>query len=95
MAEKVHKVGVEIKRGPRLDLCFSPSTNTIRLAKLRYIGNGERVMVRGEAGRDVTHDASALVWRLVMAAGGELCCDMDDGSRMVLRAEKVPPKATE
>lgn len=39
-------------------------------------------------GRDVTNEAAQLVWRLVMAEGGEIAWELDDGSRMVLKAEK-------
>ncbi len=38
--------------------------------------------------RDVTNEAAQLVWRLVMAEGGEIAWELDDGSRMVLKAEK-------
>ena len=32
-----------------------------------------------------------LVWHLVMAEGGEISWELDDGSRMVLKAEKQEP----
>ncbi|EIX3172495.1 hypothetical protein ACEWTF_001958 [Salmonella enterica] len=37
---------------------------------------------------DVTNEAAQIVWQLVMAKGGEIVWDMDDGSCMVLKAEK-------
>ncbi len=46
------------------------------------------VISRGnDPGRDVTNEAAQLVWHLVMAEGGEIMWEMDDGSRMVLKAE--------
>ncbi len=44
--------------------------------------------VGNDPGRDVTNEAAQLVWRLVMAEGGEIAWGLDDGSRMVLKAEK-------
>ena len=56
----------------KLQLGFSPLSKTITLAKMR----------------DVTNEAAQLVWQLVMAEGGEIGWELDDGSRMILKAEK-------
>lgn len=95
MAEQVRKVGVEIKRGPRLELGYSSLTKTIKLAKMKNLGGGRLLRVGNDPGRDVTNEAAQMVWQLVMDENGEIHWDLEDGSRMVLRAEKVPPKATE
>ena len=50
--------------------------------------DGGRLRVGNDPGRDVTNEAAQLVWQLVMAEGGEISWGLDDGSRMVLRAEK-------
>ncbi|EEG7113525.1 hypothetical protein P8M99_004321 [Salmonella enterica] len=71
----------------KLQLGFSPLSKTIMLAKMRYVEGG-RLRVGNDRGRDVTNEAAQLVWRLVMAEGGEIGWDMNDGSRMVLKAEK-------
>ena len=49
---------------------------------------GGRLRVGNDRGRDVTNEAAQLVWQLVMAEGGEISWELDDGSRMVLKAEK-------
>ncbi|EHC96572.1 hypothetical protein LTSERUB_6791 [Salmonella enterica subsp. enterica serovar Rubislaw str. A4-653] len=49
---------------------------------------GGRLRVGNDRGRDVTNEAAQMVWQLVMAEGGEIVWDMDDGSCMVLKAEK-------
>lgn len=72
----------------KLQLGFSPLTKKIQLAKMRDLDGGGRLRVGNDSGRDVTNEAAQLVWRLVMAEGGEICWDLDDGSRMVLKAEK-------
>lgn len=71
----------------RLQLGFSPLSKTIMLAKMRDVEGG-RMRVGNDPGRDVTNEAAQLVWRLVMAEGGEIAWELDDGSRMVLKAEK-------
>ncbi|EHZ8573450.1 hypothetical protein K6S41_000497 [Salmonella enterica] len=71
----------------KLQLGFSPLTNTIYLAKMRDVDGG-RLRVGNDRGRDVTNEAAQLVWQLVMAEGGTIRWDLDDGSRMVLWAEK-------
>ncbi|EIW2891725.1 hypothetical protein MB878_003229 [Salmonella enterica] len=71
----------------KLQLGFSPLTNTIYLAKMRDVDGG-RLRVGNDRGRDVTNEAAQLVWQLVMAEGGSVRWDLDDGSRMVLWAEK-------
>ncbi|HII3385175.1 TPA: DUF7446 family protein [Enterobacter cloacae] len=71
----------------KLQLGFSPLSKTIMLAKMRDIEGG-RLRVGNDPGRDVTNEAAQLVWQLVMAEGGEIGWDLDDGSRMVLKAEK-------
>lgn len=72
----------------RMQLGFSPLSKTIQLAKMRDIDGG-RLRVGNEPARDITNEAAQLVWQLVMAEGGEIACSLDDGSRMVLKAEKV------
>lgn len=57
------------------------------LAKMRDVEGG-RLRVGNDRGRDVTNEAAQMVWQLVMAEGGEIVWDMDDGSCMVLKAEK-------
>ncbi len=70
----------------RLQLGFSPLSKTIMLAKMRDVEGG-RMRVGNDPGRDVTNEAAQLVWQLVMAEGGEIVWELDDGSRMVLKAE--------
>ena len=72
----------------KLQLGFSPLTKTIQLAKMRDLDGGGRLRVGNDRGRDVTNEAAQLVWQLVMAEGGEIGWELDDGSRMVLKAEK-------
>ncbi|EAN7944389.1 hypothetical protein LQI03_002687 [Salmonella enterica] len=71
----------------RLQLGFSPLSKTIVLAKMRDVDGG-RLRVGNDRGRDVTNEAAQMVWQLVMAEGGEIVWHMDDGSSMVLKAEK-------
>lgn len=71
----------------KLQLGFSPLSKTITLAKMRDVEGG-RLRVGNDRGRDVTNEAAQLVWQLVMAEGGEIAWALDDGSRMVLKAEK-------
>lgn len=78
----------------KLQLGFSPLSKTIMLAKMRDIEGG-RLRVGNEPGRDVTNEAAQLVWQLVMAEGGEISWQLNDGSRMVLKAEKVEPTKSE
>ncbi|STO18227.1 Uncharacterised protein [Escherichia coli] len=75
----------------RLQLGFSPLSKTIVLAKMRDLGDGTKRRVGNDRGRDVTNEAAQLVWHLVMAEGGEINWELDDGSRMVLKAEKQEP----
>lgn len=72
----------------KLQLGFSPLSKTITLAKMRDLDGGGRLRVGNDRGRDVTNEAAQLVWQLVMAEGGEIGWELDDGSRMILRAEK-------
>lgn len=72
----------------KLQLGFSPLSKTITLAKMRDLDGGGRLRVGNDRGRDVTNEAAQLVWQLVMAEGGEIGWELDDGSRMVLKAEK-------
>ena len=67
----------------RLQLGFSPLSKTIMLAKMRDVEGG-RMRVGNDPGRDVTNEAAQLVWQLVMAEGGEIVWELDDGSRRVL-----------
>lgn len=55
--------------------------------KMRTLDDGTSLRVGNDPGRDVTNEAAQLVWHLVMAEGGEIMWEMDDGSRMVLKAE--------
>ncbi|MEV3818187.1 hypothetical protein RI537_18990 [Aeromonas salmonicida] len=80
------------KSAARMQLGFSPLSKTIQLAKMRDVDGG-RLRVGNETGRDVTNEAAQLVWQLVMAEGGEIAWSLDDGTKMVLKAEKVEPKA--
>lgn len=80
------------KSPARIQLGFSPLSKTIQLAKMRDV-NGGRQRVGNDPGRDVTNEAAQMVWQLVMAEGGEIAWDLDDGSKMVLTAEKIEPKA--
>ncbi|EMA5904739.1 hypothetical protein U3Y24_004753, partial [Salmonella enterica] len=73
-------------------LGFSPLTKTIRLAKMRDVDGG-RLHVGNDRGRDVSNEAAQLVWQLVMAEGGEIYWELDDGFFMVLRAEKQEGKS--
>lgn len=73
----------------KLQLGFSPLSKTIVLAKMRDLEGGGRLRVGNDRGRDVTNETAQLVWQLVMAEGGEIGWDMEDGSRMVLKAEKL------
>lgn len=72
----------------KLQLGFSPLSKTITLAKMRDLEGGVRLRVGNDPGRDVTNEAAQLVWQLVMAEGGEIGWELDDGSRMTLKAEK-------
>ncbi|MBA3170683.1 hypothetical protein CB017_002020 [Salmonella enterica] len=76
----------------KLQLGFSPLTKTIYLAKMRNVDGG-RLRVGNDRGRDVTNEAAQMVWQLVIAEGGEIGWELDDGSRMVLRAEKQGAKS--
>ncbi len=71
----------------KLQLGFSPLSKTITLAKMRDVEGG-RLRVGNDRGRDVTNEAAQLVWQLVMAEGGEIGWALDDGSRIILKAEK-------
>lgn len=71
----------------KLQLGFSPLSKTIILAKMRDVEGG-RLRVGNDRGRDVTNEAAQLVWQLVMAEGGEIAWDLEDGRRMVLSAKK-------
>lgn len=75
----------------KLQLGFSPLSKTIVLAKMRDV-DGMRIRVGNDRGRDVTNEAAQLVWQLVIAEGGEIGWAMNDGSRMVLKAEKLEQK---
>lgn len=76
----------------RMQLGFSPLSKTIQLAKMRDVDGG-RLRVGNEPSRDVTNEAAQMVWQLVIAEGGEIAWNLDDGSKMVLKAEKVEPTA--
>lgn len=55
---------------------------------MRDLDGVGRLRVGNDRGRDVTNEAAQLVWQLVMAEGGEIGWELDDSSRMVLKAEK-------
>ncbi|WP_323994748.1 DUF7446 family protein [Aeromonas hydrophila] len=76
------------KSPARMQLGFSPLSKTIQLAKMRDVDGG-RLKVGNKPGRDVTNEAAQLVWQLVMAEGGEISWTLDDGTKMILKAEKV------
>lgn len=78
------------KSPARIQLGFSPLSKTIQLAKMRDV-DGCRLRVGNDPGRDVTNEAAQMVWHLVMAEGGEIAWNLDDGSKMVLTAKKVAP----
>ncbi len=78
------------KSPARMQLGFSPLSKTIQLAKMRDVDGG-RLRVGNDPGRDVTNEAAQMVWQLVMAEGGQIAWKLDDGSQMVLTAEKVEP----
>ena len=76
----------------KLQLGYSPLSKTIILAKMKDLDNGVRVRVWDDRARDVTNEASQMVWQLVIDEGGEIGWALDDGSRMILRAEKSIPE---
>lgn len=76
----------------RLQLGYSPFSKTISLAKMKDLGEGRRLRVGNDRGRDVTNDAAQMVWQLVMDEGGQISWDLDDGSKMILIAEKTKPE---
>lgn len=55
---------------------------------MRDHGEGQRLRGGNDRGRDVTNEAAQLFWQLVIAEGGEISWELDDGSRMILKAEK-------
>lgn len=75
-------------KSPRLMLGYSPLSKTIQLAKMKELDGGSRLRVGNDHGQDVTNEAAQLVWQLVMDEGGEIGWQLDDGYRMVLKAEK-------
>lgn len=76
----------------KLQLGYSPFSKTISLAKMKDLDNGVRLRVGNDRGRDVTNEAAQMVWQLVIDEGGEIGWALDDGSRMILRAEKTIPE---
>ncbi|WP_370621612.1 hypothetical protein NMD10_11095 [Citrobacter portucalensis] len=76
----------------KLQLGYSPFSKTISLAKMKDLDNGCRLRVGNDRGRDVTNEAAQMVWQLVIDEGGEIEWALDDGSRMILRAEKTIPE---
>lgn len=76
----------------KLQLGYSPLSKTISLAKMKDLDNGGRLRVGNDRGRDVTNEAAQMVWQLVIDEGGEIGWALDDGSRMILRAEKTIPE---
>lgn len=76
----------------RLQLGYSPLSKQISLAKMKDLGDGRRLRVGNDRGRDVTDEAAQMVWQLVMDEGGQIGWGLDDGSRMILRAKILKPE---
>ncbi|WP_159287555.1 hypothetical protein [Proteus terrae] len=72
----------------RLRLGFSPLTKKISLAKMKVVRDGLLVRV-GNDERDVTNEAAQMVWQLVIAEGGEINWNREDGKIMKLKAELI------
>lgn len=75
----------------KLQLGFSPLTKTIQLAKMKNLGNGVKVREGNTPPRDVTNEAAQLVWQLVIAEGGKIQWQKENGEIMELSAKLIKP----
>lgn len=73
----------------KLKLGFSPLTKTIQLARMRDLGNGVKVREGNTPPRDVTNEAAQLVWQLVIAEGGTIQWQKENGEIMELSAKLI------
>lgn len=73
----------------KLQLGFSPLTKTIQLARIRDLGNGVKVREGNTPPRDVTNEAAQLVWQLVIAEGGTIQWQKENGEIMELSAKLI------
>lgn len=71
----------------KLQLGFSPLTKTIQLARMKDLGNGVKVREGNTPPRDVTNEAAQLVWQLVIAEGGTIQWQKENGEIMELSAK--------
>lgn len=75
----------------KLQLGFSPLTKTIQLARMKDLGNGVKVREGNTPPRDVTNEAAQLVWQLVIAEGGTIQWQKENGEIMELSAKLIKP----
>lgn len=75
----------------KLQLGFSPLTKTIQLAQMKDLGNGTQMRVGNTPPRDVTNEAAQLVWQLVIAEGGTIQWQKENGEIMELSAKLIKP----
>lgn len=75
----------------KLQLGFSPLTKTIQLARMKDLGNGVKVREGNTPPRDVTNEAAQLVWQLVIAEGGTIKWQKENGEIMELSAKLIKP----
>lgn len=73
----------------KLQLGFSPLTKTIQLARMKDLGNGVKVREGNTPPRDVTNEAAQLVWQLVIAEGGTIQWQKENGEIMELSAKLI------
>lgn len=73
----------------KLQLGFSPLTKTIQLARMKDLGNGVKVREGNTPPRDVTNEAAQLVWQLVIAEGGKIQWQKENGEIMELSAKLI------
>jgi hypothetical protein len=78
-----------MKQTTRLEIGYSPLTKRIMLAKMKDLGNGNMLRVGNDEGRDVTNAAAQCAWQLVMAEGGEISWNLENGDVISLKATKV------
>lgn len=78
-----------MKQTTRLEIGYSPLTKRIMLAKMKNLGNGNMLRVGNNEGRDVTNTAAQCAWQLVMAEGGEISWNLENGDVISLKATKV------
>lgn len=75
----------------KLQLGFSPLTKTIQLARMKDLGNGVKVREGNTPPRDVTNEAAQLVWQLIIAEGGTIQWQKENGEIMELSAKLIKP----